>query len=303
MAGGDATTGKDFEYGFVTHDVVGTATHNKPIGTESTDDRVGAIVKGDLIVGPNAQIDRLDQTHGTVVEEVCFAFVTQHGVLSTACGDPIGTCSTDDRIGSRDQVDDIGRTRGKVGAAKFQQHTCIAEPHRAVISEDNRRGIGCVSIDIDQVPSSTANDDVPACSHIDIVDATNGIVERFEYGLAGGDATTGKDFEYGFVTHDVVGTATHNKPIGTESTDDRVGAIVKGDLIVGPNAQIDRLDQTHDTVVEEVSFTIVTQHGILPATGGDQISARPTDNGIGAGGNGNRIRCSLGVVGNACYVE
>ena len=133
----------------------------------------------------------MDQTHGAVIKEIGFSVVTQHGVLSTTCGDQIGTCSTDNGIGSRDQVDGVGCTRSKVGAAKFQQYTCIAQANRAVVSEDNRRGIGCVSIDIDQVSCGPANDDVPTSTYINIVDTTNASVERFEDRLAGNDATAG----------------------------------------------------------------------------------------------------------------
>ena len=110
-----------------------------------------------------------------------------------------------------------------------------------------------------------------------------------------------ENLQLALIAQNIVHPATEEQTIRAESADDRIDPIVERDLIVGTRTQIDRLDQTHCAVIEERGFAIVTQHGVLPATGGDQISACPTDHCIGSGGKGNRIRCSLGVVGNAGY--
>ena len=91
-----------------------------------------------------------------------------------------------------------------------------------------------------------------------------------------------ENLQLALITQNIVQPATEEQSIGAESTDDRIDPIVESDLIVGSNAQIDRLDQTHCAVTEEIGFAIVTQYGVLPATGGDQIGPGPTDNGIGA---------------------
>ena len=81
----------------------------------------------------------------------------------------------------------------------------------------------------------TATDwrDVIRRPDIDIVDTTNGTVERFKNRLARRYAVACENLQLALIAQNIVHPATHDKAIGTESTDDRIDPIVESDLIVG----------------------------------------------------------------------
>ena len=169
MSRGDSTDGKNLELGFVTHNIVGTTAHQESIGSESTDDRVGSIVEGDLIVGSNAQVDRLDQADRSIVEEEGFSIITQDGVSSNASGDLVFAVTTKNGVLTRARFNHIVIAFGHrcIAGLNLGQDT-IGKGRIAVVANDNITAFSTG----DEVSTSTSQDGVVSISGVNEIRGT-----------------------------------------------------------------------------------------------------------------------------------
>ena len=148
------------------------------------DDFVVSTRQRNRISTPISEIDRLQQTNFSIIEEVSFRVVSKYEVLSRLNIDGVTTLTTDDSINTCHDVDHIIAAKLKIGTSKLQKSSRGGKDDRPVVSKYNRARSLVISINIDQVTLGPANNDVSTFTDLDVVNATHRTIQGLQNDLS-----------------------------------------------------------------------------------------------------------------------